>query len=126
MALSAATNFERSGQIGAATAALEAGLKSITQDTPKEAKRDLYERLTYNFLYEPGPDGFQKAIRYADQYIDQEPGQPSARIWANLAAALGQKNLWDSEHGAAQDALRESRQGALNAVRNAIAIRAPK
>jgi hypothetical protein len=122
VALTAATNFERSGQPGAATTTLEAALKSLRPDTPKDAKRDLYEKLAYNFLYEPPPDGFQKAIRYADEYIDQEPDQPSARIWANLAAALGQKYRWDSEHGATQDSLNESRQEALDAARKAIAI----
>jgi hypothetical protein len=122
VALTAATNFERSGQPGAATATLEAALKSLRPDTPKDVKGDLYEKLTYNFLYEPPPDGFQKAIRYADEYINQEPGQPSARIWANLAAALGQKYRWDSEHGATQDSLNESRQGALDAARKAIAL----
>jgi hypothetical protein len=122
VALTAATNFEQSGQPGAATATLQAALKSLRPDTPKDVKRDLYEKLTYNFLYEPPPDGFQKAIRYADEYIDQEPDQPSARIWGNLAAALGQKNRWDSEHGVPQDSLKESRQGALDAARKAIAL----
>ena len=122
VAITAATNFERSGQPDAATATLEAALKTLRPDTPKNVKSDLYEKLTYNFLYEQPPVGFQKAIRYADEYISQEPSQPSARIWVNLASALGQKYKWDSEHGATQDSLNESRQGALDAARKAIAL----
>ena len=99
-ALAAATNFERAGQLSAATATLEAGLKTLRPGTPKEAKHDLYEKLTYNLLYEEPPTGFEKSIRYADEYIDQEPGQPSALVFTNLAAALGQKYRWDSEHEA--------------------------
>lgn len=121
-ALIAATNFERSGQFSAATATLEAGLKSIRPDTPKEVKRDLYEKLTYNLLYEPPPGGFQKAIRYAEEYIAGEPNQQSARIWSNLAAAFGQKYKWDKEHGGTQTALDESRQRALEAVQKAISL----
>jgi tetratricopeptide (TPR) repeat protein len=122
VALTAAKNFEQTGQFSAATATLEAGLKSIRPDTPKEVKRDLYEKLTYNLLYEPPPDGFQKAIRYADEYASSEPNAQSARIWSNLAAALGQKYKWDRDHGAAQSALDETRQQALDAARKAIAI----
>jgi hypothetical protein len=121
-ALTAATNLERAGQLSAATATLENGLKTLRPETPKEAKRDLYERLTYNLLYEEPPTGFEKAIRYADEYIDQEPGQPSARIWTNLAAALGQKYRWDSEHQATQQSLDETRAGALAAAQKAIAL----
>lgn len=121
-ALTAATNFERAGQLSAATATLEAGLKSLRPETPKEAKRDLYERLTYNLLYEEPPAGFEKAIRYADEYIEQEPNQPSARIWTNLAAALGQKYRWESEHQAAQESLEEVRKGTLAAAQKAISL----
>jgi hypothetical protein len=122
VALTAAANFERSGQFSAATATLEAALKALRPDTPKDRKRDLYEKLTYNFLYEPPQEGFQKAIRYADEYTTQEPDQPSPRIWFNLAAALGQKHKWDSNHGASQEALSESRTQALEAARKAISI----
>jgi len=121
-ALTAAKNFERSGQFDAATATLEAALRSLRPDTPKEVKRDLYEKLTYNLLYEPAPEGFQRAIRYADEYIDQEPVQQSARVWFNLAAALGQKHKWDLEHGASEEAANESRTQALEAARKSISI----
>jgi hypothetical protein len=122
LALSAAKDLERSGQFRAATATLEGALRSLRPDTPKESKRDLYERLSYNLLYEPPPDGFQKAIRYADEYTTQEPGQPSARIWSNLAAALGQKYRWDSEHQATPESLNETQAKALEAARKAISI----
>src|SRR5262249_17575019 len=91
-------------------------------DTPKEAKRDLYEKLTYNLLYEEPPTGFEKSIRYADEYIDQQPGQPSALVFTNLTAALGQKYRWDSEHQASQEALQETRNSALAAAQKAISL----
>src|SRR5262249_26586519 len=121
-ALKAATNFERAGQLRAATATLEAGLTSLRPETPKVAKRDLYERLTYNLLYEEPPSGFEKAILYADEYIDQEPTQPSPQVFTNLGAALGQKYRWDSQHQAPQQSLDETRGSALAAAQRAISL----
>jgi hypothetical protein len=120
--LAAAGTLERVKKFSAATATLEAALTTLRPDTPKSTKRDLFERLTYNALYEDEPEGFQKAIQYADQYIHEEPDYPSARIWVNLAAAIGQKYKWDSTHDAPKQALDETRKRALEAARNATAI----
>ena len=118
--LDTAGNLERLGKFGAATATLEAALGTLRPETPIETKKTLFERLTYNALYEPSPDGFQKAIRYAEQYIQEEPKNPNARIWANLAAALGQKYRWDSEHEAPKEILEDTRRRALEAASKAI------
>jgi len=122
VALTAAGNLEKSKQFGAATATLEGALLTLGPDTPKVTKRNLFEQLTYNALYDAPPDGFLKAIRYAEQYLREEPNNPSARIWVNLAAALSQKYKWDVGHGAPKQALDETRKRALEAARNAMAI----
>jgi hypothetical protein len=120
--LDTAGNLERMGKFGAATATLEAALHTLRPETPIQTKKALFERLTYNALYEPPPDGFEKAIRYAEQYIPEEPNNPSARIWVNLAAALGQKFKYDLEHKAPQQSLDETRKRALEAARKAIEL----
>jgi len=107
---------------GAGTATLVAGVKAIRSDTPKEIKRALYERLIYNSLYDDPPGGFSKAIEYAEQYIREEPENASARIWAYLAAALGQKYKWETIKGNRQEILAETRNRALEACRRAIQL----
>lgn len=87
-----------------------------------QTKRTLYERLTYNALYEPPPDGYLRVMHYGEQYIQEEAKNPSARIWANLAAAYGQKYKWDSEHNAAQELLDPSRKRALDAAAKSIEL----
>ena len=121
--LDPAANLEPAGKFGASTAALEAALHTLRPETPVETKKALFERLTYNALYEPPPDGFEKAIRYAEQYLQEQPNNPSARIWVNLAAALGQKYKYDSEvRKAPKQSLDETRKRALEAVRRAIEL----
>jgi tetratricopeptide (TPR) repeat protein len=120
-AVNVAGNFERMGKFTAATATLEGALSSLGPDTPSDYKQNIYERLTYNALYEP-PDGFQKAIRYANEYINLKDAKPSARIWANLAAALGQKYKWDQSKNVPQASLDNTRNSALEAAKKAIAL----
>lgn len=121
-ALDTASNLERLGKFGAAAATLETALPTLRQDTPVQTKKAVFERLTYNALYEPPPDGFQKAIRYAEQYIQEEPKNPSARIWANLTAALGQKYKFDSEQKAPKQILDETRRRAVEAAQKTIEL----
>ncbi len=120
--LDTAGNLERMGKFGAASATLEAALLTLRPDTPVQTKRTLFERLTYNALYEPPPDGFLKAIRYAEQYIQEEPNNPSARIYVNLASALGQKYKYDSDHQVPKQSLDETRRRALEGARKAIEL----
>jgi hypothetical protein len=120
--LDTAGNLERLGKFGAASATLEAALATLRPGTPVETKKALIERLTYNALYEPPPDGFQKAIHYAEQYVQEEPKNPSARIWANVTAALGQKYKWDSAHEVPKEVLDETRRRALEAASKAIEL----
>ncbi len=121
--LNTAGTLEQMGKFGAASATLEAAVHTLRPEIPTETKKALFERLTYNALYEPPPDGFEKAIRYAEQYIQEEPNNPSARIWVNLAAALGQKYKYDLEvRKAPKQELDETRKRALEAVRKAIEL----
>ena len=93
-----ARGLTEAGAYGKAISTLEETLGQITPDTPKDVKRRIYENLVYNYLYEPAPTGFQKAIEYGRAYIEQEPDTPSARIWAYLAAAYGQRYSWELNH----------------------------
>ncbi len=121
--LDPAANLEQQGKLGSSTAPLEAALHTLRPETPIETKRALFERLTYNALYEPEPEGFEKALRYAEQYIKEEPNHPSPRIWVNLAAALGQKYRYDSqERKVPKENLEETRKRALEAAREAIKL----
>ncbi len=120
--LNTAGNLEQMGKFGAASATLEAALHTLRPETPVQTKKALFERLTYNALYEAPPDGFERAIRYAEQYIQEEPNNPSARIWTNLAAALGQKYKYDLEHKVSQQVLDETRRRALEAARKAVEL----
>jgi hypothetical protein len=60
-------NLEKLEKTSAATATLEAAVSNLPKGTPTQSKRELFERLTYNALYELPSGGFQKAIRYAEQ-----------------------------------------------------------
>jgi len=84
----------------AAIHALERALRKAPRD------RRAVETLVLASLYDQRPQGFERAIRYAREYLDRfvegvrEPAQVDANLYAYLAAALGQKYAWDkSKHG---------------------------
>jgi hypothetical protein len=120
--LDTAGSLEQMGKFGAATATLEAALATMRPETPIQTKKTLFERLTYTSLYESPPEGFQKTIRYAERYIAEQPQNPSALIWSNLAAALGQKYKYDSGHEPTKEGLLETRRRALEAISKSIEI----
>ena len=112
-------------QVGAydkAASEYEKALQAITQSTPREQKRSIYEGLIYTALYQPPPEGFQRAIQYAQEYIAEEPDFPSARIWAYLAAAYGQQYKYEKEGEKGPDVLEPIKQKALEATKKALAI----
>lgn len=105
-----------------AAVTLEKGLAQLRADTPKETKRQVYEQLTYNFLYQDPPVGFQKVIEYGNRYVEEEPSTPSARIWVYLASAYGQQYKWEADHGSDPSVLEASKKAALNATKNALSL----
>ena len=117
-----ATILSDEGAFEKAAGVYEKALQGITPNTPKAEKRALYEGLIFNFLYDNPPDGFQRAIQHAQRYISEEPGFPSAKIWAYLAAAYGQQYKDESQKGGGPDVLDPIKAKALEAVRKALAI----
>lgn len=119
---SGAAAVEAERQVRSETATtLESALGAINPDTPAEKKRQIYEELTYNFLYQDPPLGFQKAIEHGRAYLEKG-GTPSARIWANLAFAYGQQYKYEMEHDKRRAVLDQARNDALNAVKDALGL----
>jgi tetratricopeptide (TPR) repeat protein len=114
--------FTAAGQYKEAIETLEAGLQEITDNTPKTQKRDIYERLTYNYLYQDPPDGFTKAIDLGKKYVAEEPATPSAKIWANLALAYGQQYRWESKLSNREELLKTARSQALAAIQESVKL----
>jgi tetratricopeptide (TPR) repeat protein len=101
---------------------LEIELQGIADNTPKVQKKDIYEKLTYNYLYQDPPDGFSKVIELGKRYVTDEPDTPSPKLWANLALAYGQQYEWESKHGQREDVLESSRKEALQAIQEALKL----
>lgn len=114
--------FTAAGQYKKAIETLELGLKEINENTPKTQKRDIYERLTYNYLYQDPPEGFTKAIDLGKKYVAEEPATPSAKLWANLALAYGQQYRWESGHDKRGDILKTARDQALRATQESMKL----
>jgi hypothetical protein len=89
--------------------------------TPEDRQR-LSEGFVHNSLYAPPPDGFTQAINAAEMYLRQPGNLPSGKIWAYLAAALGQKYLAARQAGATEPDLASIENDALKAVRQALAL----
>jgi tetratricopeptide (TPR) repeat protein len=117
-----AQQFSSAGQYKKATQTLEIALAAIDDNTPKDKKRDTYERLTYNYLYQDPPDGFMKAIELGKEYTANDSNLSSPRVWTNLASAYGQQYAWEVDHEKRKPVLSESRNRALDAVRRALAL----
>ena len=117
-----ARGLTEAGAYRKAITTLEAALAQLGPATSADTRRNIYESLTYNYLYIDPPEGFQKAIEYAEAYTSQEPANSSARIWAYLAAAYGQQYKWELEHGKRQAILDSVRQKVFNAIDKALKI----
>jgi tetratricopeptide (TPR) repeat protein len=97
----------------------------LIQTSPDPAlKMRVYRAITFFYTYEPPPKGFEETIRYGKEYVNSNDSRKiqSGGIWVNLAAAYGQKYKWLKEQNADQKSLEDTRNLALNAARNAIAI----
>jgi len=118
-----AQGLTEAGAYRKAISTLETTLADVGPSTPKEVKKSIYESLLYNYLYVDPPIGFQKAIEYGRAYNEQEPGNPSAKIWAYLAAAYGQQYKSELEkHDKRQEVLDAARKNALDAIAKSLAI----
>ena len=114
--------FTAAGQYKKAIETLEIGLRGISESTPKDQKRSIYENLTYNYLYQDPPDGFSRAIQLGKQYIEDDSDPASPKIWANLAMAYGQQYKWESQHNGTKDRLQAIRDSALEAVQQSLQL----
>jgi tetratricopeptide (TPR) repeat protein len=54
-------------------------------------KERVYVSYTYNALFLPAPEGFQKARQAAEEYVGTAGNKPSAEVWINLACTWGQE-----------------------------------
>jgi hypothetical protein len=117
-----AQGLTEAGAYRKAISTLEAALVEVGPDTSKDVKRRLYEGLLYNYLYVEPPEGFQRAIQYGRAYSEQEPSNPSARIWGYLAAAYGQQFKWEQDHEKRKEVLDSARGNALAAIENSLKL----
>jgi len=91
----------------------------INPEAEPEIQEDAYNSIIYQYLYQPPPDGFQKAIKYATQFLKQnKPSRPA--IYINLASAYGQQYRYLKDHAGVADDLRKVRDLALATIRKAI------
>jgi hypothetical protein len=97
-------------------------LQQVTSETPKEVTKRLFEKIIYNSLYEPPPEGFTQAIKYGARYNREYKDYPSARIWFYLAAANGQQYSFESETQKRQEVLASARTAALEATQEALRL----
>ena len=95
----------------------------LTQEArlTREARRDLYESLTFYYLYKE-PDGYGDSIRYGETYLALPTHLTSAEIYVNLACAYGQAH----RHATALQDKSELRLKALNCVKQAIKLNPDK
>ena len=100
---------------------LDQALESAKSSSDKGLKRRVYESATYQALYLPAPDGFERAIRLGEEYTRDASNAPSGAVWVNLACAYGQKVRWLKTNQPSQDT-GQLRNAALAAARNAMTI----
>jgi hypothetical protein len=89
--------------------------------TPEDRRR-VAEGAIHNSLYAPPPHGYRQTIQQARAYLQQPGSLPSGRIWAYLAAALGQQYSDVKADGGSDPELARIEQEALAAVRQAVQL----
>lgn len=119
-----AQKLQQEKKFGAALTRYESALQKIGPATTPQQRREVYEGLIFNSLYEDPPDGFQKAIEYGELYKqDTKAIVPSAQIHAYLAGAYGQQYVHERDKNkASEEKLQEIRARALEEVRTALEI----
>lgn len=109
---------------------VEAAARRVTSRTNPQTSESIYLSLSYLYLYQPPPGGYEKALRAIADY--DKVGTPNAGIEVNRACAYGQKYQYLSERASAdQDAstqteltkaMGEARNCAFKAVRKALEL----
>ena len=93
----------------------------LTSTSDPKLKRDIYRSLTFQALYQPTPQGFEDAIKFAEEYVRDSQNIPEPSIWTDLAAAYGQKATWlASQSPRDEQAFNEARRRAFDAASKAI------
>jgi hypothetical protein len=120
---SRAQKLQEERNFGAALTRYESALQKIGPDTTPEQRREIYEGLIFNSLYEESPAGFQKSLEYGDLYQRDTKAAPSAKVHAYLAAAYGQQYVYErNKKNASAETLAEIRSRCLNEIRQALEI----
>jgi tetratricopeptide (TPR) repeat protein len=117
-----ARGLTEAGAYPKAISTLEVAVAQIGPSTSPDLRMNIYEELIYNYLYLAAPNGFQKAIQYGESYNEQDPGNPSPRIWSYLAAAYGQQYKWEADHDKRQVVLDSARISALKSIETALKL----
>jgi tetratricopeptide (TPR) repeat protein len=101
---------------------LERAKEEITADTNQDLIESIYNNLIYYRLYLPVPDGYDAAIRTAQEYFEKY-GQPrKASLFVNLACAYGQKYADMAAKDRPQAELSAIRDQAISAMTKAIEL----
>jgi len=97
-------------------------LLEISAGASKEERDAKYESYIYTCLYLDPPEGFERAIKACLDYLQAVGDNPNPRILAYQAMAYGQKYDWERKRGATKESLASLRNGALEAIRKAVAL----
>jgi tetratricopeptide (TPR) repeat protein len=100
---------------------LDQAVDLVRSSTDKDLKRRAYESATYQALYLPAPDGFEKAIRLGEEYTQDSSNPASGPVWVNLTCGYGQKVRWLKANQPSQDT-KPLRDLALAAATKAIGL----
>jgi len=100
--------------------------KWLNPQTSPDVRAHLYKELTYACLYLDPPEGFSRAIQFAEEFLSDPAnlmaGRVVAKIQVNRAAAYGQMHRWYTLHPDPSVDLKLCRDRALEAVKAAVAI----
>lgn len=113
--------FSRSDKVSSGADIDALATQIIRPDSDVETKEDAYNSIVFSLLYQPPPEGFEKAIQYANEFL-QENTPTRASLYVNLACAYGQKYRYLRGPKASDQELQKARDEALAAVKKAIAI----
>jgi hypothetical protein len=112
--------FSRSDQGLSGSESIDAlAAQIIRPDSDVETKEDAYNSIVFSLLYQPPPEGFEKAIQYAEEFLQQDT-PTRASLYINLACAYGQKYRYLRGPRASDPELQQARAGALAAIKKAI------
>jgi tetratricopeptide (TPR) repeat protein len=101
---------------------LERAKEEITTATNQDLIESIYTSLIYYRLYLPAPDGYESAIRTADEYFEKY-GQPrKASLFVNLACAYGQKYADLAAKDSPSEELSAVKDKAVDTMRKAIEL----